>query len=339
MSNRKCGAEHKRRAWGGVCRYGVAFLLFFAAACESIPDIPDAVNPISWFEDDEKPKPAGGADSAGAYPSLKTVPDRPKVPSLSQQQARMTQGLAGDSKNARYTDAQIQKEVLKRSTPPVVRQRETARRFAPPAPARVVAAPPQSRLVAVPAPAPNTRRPVAAPSFAPRKIPEPVRRTARVAVPPPPPISKSVPARKPTVAYRPAAPTPRNPVPPTRLATNVAPAKIGSIYFSDGSTTVQQTDHSVLRQIANAQRLTGGLLEVVGHASGRVNTFDPNRRNAINFEVSIRRAKSVAAALVGLGVPASQLRVDGAGDSRQIYSEFTPAGEAANRRVEVFLIR
>ena len=332
---------YKPMVWarGGVRRFGFVILLFSVAACESIPDIPDAVNPISWFEDDEKPKAVEGPDSSGAYPSLKTVPDRPKVPSLSQQQARMTQGLAGDSKNARYTDAQIQKEVKKRTVPPVARQSETARRIAPPAAKRAVAAVPKSRLGTVPPPAPNVRGPVAAPTPAPRKIPEPVQRTARVAVPPPPSVSKPVAVRKPAAVSRSAVPSPQKPTPRTRLATNSAPAKIGSIYFSDGSTSVQRTDQSVLRQIANAQRLTGGLLEVVGHASGRVNTFDPDRRNAINFEVSLRRAKSVAAALVGLGVPASQLRVDGAGDRRQIYSEFTPAGEAANRRVEVFLIR
>jgi outer membrane protein OmpA-like peptidoglycan-associated protein len=337
MINNEYVTEQKTSVRGGVRRYGFVLLLFSVAACESIPDIPDVVNPISWFEDDVKPKAVEGPDSSGAYPSLKTVPDRPKVPSLSQQQATMTQGLAGDSKNARYTDAQIQKEVKKRTVPPVIRQRETARRSTLPAPTRRVAEPPKSRIGTVPPLAPNVQRSVAAPAPAPLRVPEPVRRTARAAVPPPPSVSKPMAVRKPAAVSRPATPTSRKPQ--TQVAKNFAPAKIGSIYFSDGSTSVQQTDQSVLRQIANAQHLTGGLLEVIGHASGRVNTFDPDRRNAINFEVSLRRAKSVAAALVGLGVPASQLRVDGAGDRRQIYSEFTPAGEAANRRVEVFLIR
>ncbi len=115
--------------------------------------------------------------------------------------------------------------------------------------------------------------------------------------------------------------------------------QIGTIYFADGSTVVQRVDTSILRQIADAQRQSGGMLEIVGHASGRAKTFDQVRRSAINYKVSLSRAKSVGAALVGLGVPVSRLRMDGAGDSKQVYSEFTATGEAANRRVEIFLRR
>jgi outer membrane protein OmpA-like peptidoglycan-associated protein len=286
---------------------------FFTAGCESIPDLPDAVNPMSWFTDDEKPVAAGQTDSAKPYPNLKSVPERPKRPSLSDQQARISQGLMSDSKNARYTDAQIRKEVQKRTTAPAVRSQ-------PPVvqPAIVQPARPASRPVAPP--------PVrmAPPKVAPAPAP-PARRITPPAI------------QRPALAAAPLAAAPK--AMPDSPTPQVAKGlfKIGTIYFADGSTVVQRGDAPILQQIAGAQRQSGGSLEIIGHASGRVKTFDPVRRSRINHEVSLRRAKSVGAALVGLGVPVSQIRMDGAGDSKQLYAEYTAAGEAANRRVEIFL--
>ena len=145
------------------------------------------------------------------------------------------------------------------------------------------------------------------------------------------------PLRRPALAAAPPTMQPTQPVSTPQPVNGLI--QIASIYFADGSTVVQRADKSILGQIADAQKQSGGILEIVGHASGRANTFDAARRSAINYEVSLRRAKSVGAALVGLGVPPSRLRMDGVGDSKLVYSEFTRAGEAANRRVEVFLRR
>jgi len=277
--------------------------VFFTAGCESVPDLPGAMNPMSWFTDDEKPVAANQADAAKAYPDLKSVPERPKRPSLADQQSRIKQGLAADTKNARYTDVLIRKEVQKRVAGRAAPSQATLAQLpilAPPSVASsvkaVVVAPPTKRILA-----PVIRRPaVVAVSPAPvMKIPQPH---------PAPQVAKGL-------------------------------FKIGTIYFKDGSAVVQRSDVPILQQLAGAQRQSGGILEIVGHASGLVKTFDPVRRSSINYEVSLRRAKSVGTALVGLGVPVSQLRMDGVGDSKQLYSEYTPAGEAANRRVEIFLRR
>ena len=95
---------------------------------------------------------------------------------------------------------------------------------------------------------------------------------------------------------------------------------------------------TILQQIAALHRNTGATIRIVGHASGRVRTFDPARRAQINYEVSLDRAKSVAAALVGMGVPEKSIQVEGAGDTAPIYAEYTAAGEAANRRAELFML-
>jgi outer membrane protein OmpA-like peptidoglycan-associated protein len=116
------------------------------------------------------------------------------------------------------------------------------------------------------------------------------------------------------------------------------PIKIGTIYFVDNSKALRRDDLTILRQVAEVQRRTGKIIRIVGHASGRVRTFDPARRARINFEVSLNRAKSIAAALAGMGVPADRIQAEGAGDTLPIYAEYTAAGEAANRRAELFML-
>ncbi|MCK6448258.1 MAG: aryl-sulfate sulfotransferase [Planctomycetes bacterium] len=53
------------------------------------------------------------------------------------------------------------------------------------------------------------------------------------------------------------------------------------------------------------------------------------------LELSKRRAKALAANLVGRGVDCSRLVIVGFGDSKPVADASTPAGRAANRRVEV----
>lgn len=297
------------------------------AGCESIPDLPDAMNPMSWFSDDEKSTVAAQPDSTKPYPKLNSVPERPKIPSLAEQQARIAQGLTADTKNARYTDAKIRKEVQKRTVAPASR---TQARIARPVPAPSPMASPTPRT-------PPMLAPVMAPMQAKVAPVTPPAPTYQSHVPAPATKINPPPLRRPALASAPPSMAPTQPVPAPQTTSGLV--QIATIYFADGSTVVQRVDTSILRQIAEAQKQSGGMLEIVGHASGRAKTFDAARRSAINYKVSLRRAKSVGAALVGLGVSPSRLQMDGAGDSKQVYSEFTAAGEAANRRVEIFLRR
>lgn len=114
--------------------------------------------------------------------------------------------------------------------------------------------------------------------------------------------------------------------------------QVATIYFGDGSTSLQGRDEAILRQIASAQRQTGSVVRVVGHASGRVQTLDASRRRMINYKVSLDRAHAVAAALRKMGIPADRLQVEGKGDTAPLYAEYAPTGEAANRRTEVYFV-
>ena len=57
----------------------------------------------------------------------------------------------------------------------------------------------------------------------------------------------------------------------------------------------------------------------------------------LNFNISLRRANSVAAALTEYGVTGKSLHVEAQSDSKPIYLEVMPSGEAGNRRTEIYL--
>jgi flagellar motor protein MotB len=107
------------------------------------------------------------------------------------------------------------------------------------------------------------------------------------------------------------------------------------IYFLAGSTRVADRDRRVLQDIVLLQAQRGGVLHVVGHASGRARSADPAAQRLAGFALSLDRAQAVARALRELGAP--DPRLVAAADSEPIYDESAPTGEAGNRRVEIFL--
>ena len=112
---------------------------------------------------------------------------------------------------------------------------------------------------------------------------------------------------------------------------------MGLIYFRDGSSKLSSDDRRVLKQIAEMQRTHGGFIHVVGHASMRTDTMDYSRHQQANQRISEARAHAVARQLMRYGVPEGAIQAAAAGNSRPLYSEVMPSGEAANRRAEVYL--
>jgi outer membrane protein OmpA-like peptidoglycan-associated protein len=112
---------------------------------------------------------------------------------------------------------------------------------------------------------------------------------------------------------------------------------VGLIYFREGSSSLSSDDRSVLKQIAEMQRASGGVVHVVGHASMRTGTTDHTRDQQANQRVSEARANAVAQQLMEYGVPHDAIQTAAAGDTQPLYSEAMPSGEAANRRAEVYL--
>jgi outer membrane protein OmpA-like peptidoglycan-associated protein len=107
---------------------------------------------------------------------------------------------------------------------------------------------------------------------------------------------------------------------------------VALIYFREGSSSLSSNDRQVLRQMAEMQRVYGGVLRVVGHAS-----MGSGGQEEANQRVSEARAAIVARQLMEYGVPEGAIQAIAASDTRPLYSETMPNGEAANRRAEVYL--
>jgi outer membrane protein OmpA-like peptidoglycan-associated protein len=129
---------------------------------------------------------------------------------------------------------------------------------------------------------------------------------------------------------------------PGQAAAQAAAAQqppIAVIFFRAGSSGLSNRDYSVLHDVVLLQQQQGGNLRVVGHASERTETTDYATHQAINENLSLKRASAVGGALLQMGAPGSAVAISAVGGQGPIFYEFMPTGEAGNRRVEIFLVR
>ena len=111
-----------------------------------------------------------------------------------------------------------------------------------------------------------------------------------------------------------------------------------AIYFAHGSAGLSAADREQIADIAALQeKRGGGVVRVVGHASSRTNNLPVDAHLLANFDMSMDRANAVANELMRKGVSASDLVIEAVGDRSPEYYESMPAGEAGNRRAEIFL--
>lgn len=112
---------------------------------------------------------------------------------------------------------------------------------------------------------------------------------------------------------------------------------VGVVFFNNGSAKLGRDDQRVVKQIAEMHRYYGGVIRIVGHASQRTGNMNPYAQDQANYAVSMKRANAIARALTRRGVPAGLIQVAAAGSTAPIAVETMPAGEANNRRVEIYL--
>ncbi|MEC8087436.1 MAG: OmpA family protein, partial [Pseudomonadota bacterium] len=93
-----------------------------------------------------------------------------------------------------------------------------------------------------------------------------------------------------------------------------------------------------MRQLVKAYRQRGGEIRVEGHSSSRTRDMDLVRHHLVNFNVSLNRGNTVALELINNGVPKESVFVVALSDSRPIYEEVMPSGDAGNQRVEVYFV-
>ena len=163
---------------------------------------------------------------------------------------------------------------------------------------------------------------------------------APMPLPPPPPpepptIATPDPAPAPTPApVLPPAPAPVAPVVEQVVKARPMPRKIvldeAVLHFPNNGDKLGAPAIQAITQVADQLKAYGGeyTLVVTGHTS----SLGPRRHN---LALSLRRAKSVAQALVDAGIPADRISTVGMGPDNPIADNRTKAGQSRNRRVEI----
>jgi outer membrane protein OmpA-like peptidoglycan-associated protein len=104
----------------------------------------------------------------------------------------------------------------------------------------------------------------------------------------------------------------------------------GEVLFRSGKADLLPAAQAKLSEVANAltQQAPDATIVVEGHT-------DTQGSEAINLELSTRRAEVVRKYLTGHGVAADRVRAEGLGFSRPLGDNKTAEGRANNRRVEI----
>lgn len=107
-----------------------------------------------------------------------------------------------------------------------------------------------------------------------------------------------------------------------------------TILFSSGKADLKNSAKTDLGHIVSVinEKYSGKLIDVVGHTDS-----DPIKKSKWkdNWELSSERALSVLRQLIKSGIPDSEIRAVGCGQSRPVAPNSTQSGKARNRRVEI----
>ncbi len=149
---------------------------------------------------------------------------------------------------------------------------------------------------------------------------QPARQEPRPAPPPPPPAK-----------VEPAPPPPPPPQPEPEPVPVVIPGPF-IIFFDWDSAELSPQAMDILRQAAQAYKDFGvARIDAVGHT-------DTSGPVWYNDSLSLRRAESVRAALIRLGVGANDVVVTGSGENAPLIATLDGVREPQNRRVEINLV-
>jgi OmpA-OmpF porin, OOP family len=101
------------------------------------------------------------------------------------------------------------------------------------------------------------------------------------------------------------------------------------IYFNTNSADIKPESYGIIKEIADVLSSNPEVkVKVIGHT-------DSDGDEAHNLDLSKRRAEAVKEAIVtNFGIQESRIQTDGKGESQPTGPNNTPAGKAANRRVE-----
>ena len=110
------------------------------------------------------------------------------------------------------------------------------------------------------------------------------------------------------------------------------------VRFTHGSARIASRERAKVGAIAKRYRASGGgFIRIVGHASSRTKNLPVDKHKLVNFWISMDRAQAVARELMRQGVAPNAIVLEARSDSEPLFFEAMPAGEAQNRRAEVYL--
>ena len=308
-------ARHARAAALVVMTFGLA-------GCSSLPDY---ANPVSWYE--RAADKVGGwfsddgvdqTSDAGGFPALKKAPP-PRAVTSGAERDKIVKGLVADRKNARHlvsggkearSNLWPNKKLATSATAPAVTKAPAPKVSAPKAAAPKAAAPKAAAPAPQATPAPKSVAATPAANLAPKPQLRPSTGTEASAA---------------------ASETPQFRLPASAANQSVV------VHFANGSSRLSANDRADVAKIAKLVREKGARVRVVGHASHRTRDMDPVRHMLVNFEMSVKRANAVAAELARRGVDRDVISVEARGASEPLFLEVMPAGEAGNRRAEIFV--
>jgi len=352
---KRCGLARRGAPWLAVLS------VLALAACSSTPDW---ANPVEWykgatsiFDDNPAPPPANEAAAEMAkepipgagepFPNLSSVPQRPKSVTPADERKKITEALVSDRANARYVDGPSSTratpipgaDVAAAPRPPVSSEPM------PPPPATVAPRPPVASSSASPSPPPPSP---SASSAAPAPVAPPSPHQVASAPPPRTPVEPGAPRSLgrlvvgPTGEVKEALPGDGSALPNTAAApSSIEPLAAGQpvavVLFNDGATQLSPEQRQGLGPVAREATARGATVRIVGHASPPKNA---NSEGSLvnNFHAALDRAQSVASALIRLGVPASQVRVDAdTSPDSAVDVANVPSGDAGMRRADIFL--
>jgi len=105
-------------------------------------------------------------------------------------------------------------------------------------------------------------------------------------------------------------------------------SRTGAIYFRPASARLDEKSRPLLAEVVDVVGKCPKLkVEVSGHT-------DSDGSPTANKNLSERRAKAVAAAIVAAGIPSTQIAATGYGEERPVAPNDTPKNKALNRRIE-----
>ena len=115
--------------------------------------------------------------------------------------------------------------------------------------------------------------------------------------------------------------------------------RVATINFYSGSSQVDGSGLSKIKKVAKIAKEREAKIKIVGHASRRTKDMPLAKHKLVNFNISDKRAQSVADVFIKkYNFPSNNIFTEAVSDTKPLFKENMPAGTKANQRTEIFLI-